>query len=68
MEILYLLIPISIVLVFLIGAIFWWALNNRQFDELDEAANHIFLEDDLIHTPDVTPPSTDASNSKNPTQ
>jgi cbb3-type cytochrome oxidase maturation protein len=44
MDILYLLVPISILLVFLIGFIFWWALNNRQFDALDEAGRRI-LED-----------------------
>jgi len=46
-EILYLLIPVSILLVFVIGAIFWWALNNRQFDGLDEEANRIFLDDEI---------------------
>ena len=28
MDILYLLIPLSVVLVFLIGAAFWWAVAN----------------------------------------
>lgn len=44
MDIMYLLVPISIFLVFLIGYIFWWALNNRQFDALDEVSARI-LED-----------------------
>ena len=47
MEILYLLIPVSIALVFVIGVIFWWALNNQQFDGLDEEANRIFLHDEI---------------------
>lgn len=38
------LVPLSILLVFVIGLLFWWALNNRQFDALDEAAVRI-LED-----------------------
>lgn len=63
MEILYLLIPVSIVLVFLIGAIFWWALNNQQFEGLDEEANRIFLEDDL---PTANPAKADAPAPKNP--
>ncbi len=41
MEILYLLIPLSIALVFAIGAVFWWALNRRQFDDLDQAGQSI---------------------------
>lgn len=63
-EILYLLIPVSIVLVFVIGAIFWWALNNQQFDSLDEEANRIFLEDDLP----TAKPSVPVPEAKNPDQ
>ena len=32
MEILYLLIPLSVVMVLLIGAIFWWSLSSGQFE------------------------------------
>jgi cbb3-type cytochrome oxidase maturation protein len=35
METLYLLIPVSIVLVFLIGIAFWWSLRNGQFDDME---------------------------------
>jgi cbb3-type cytochrome oxidase maturation protein len=45
MEILYLLIPLSLVLVFLIGAVFWWALSNGQFDDLDAPALQVLLDD-----------------------
>ncbi|MBK1891025.1 cbb3-type cytochrome oxidase assembly protein CcoS [Undibacterium sp. 14-3-2] len=41
MDILYLLIPVSLVLVFAIGALFWWAVNHRQFDELDQEGQRI---------------------------
>ncbi|MFZ6814646.1 cbb3-type cytochrome oxidase assembly protein CcoS [Undibacterium sp. Rencai35W] len=41
MDILYLLIPLSVVLVFAIGGVFWWALSNRQFDELDQEGQRI---------------------------
>jgi len=46
MDILYLLVPISILLVFLIGLLFWWALNNRQFDALDEVSERILKDTD----------------------
>ncbi|MGV8892330.1 MAG: cbb3-type cytochrome oxidase assembly protein CcoS [Burkholderiaceae bacterium] len=46
MDILYLLIPMSVLLVFAIGAIFWWALNHRQFDDLDEASERILNDPD----------------------
>jgi cbb3-type cytochrome oxidase maturation protein len=52
MDILYLLVPISILLVFLIGLLFWWALNNQQFDALDEASERILKDTD---TPSAQP-------------
>ena len=35
MDILLLLIPLSVVLALLIGAGFWWAATNGQFDDLE---------------------------------
>ena len=35
MDILFLLIPLSVVLVFLIGFGFWWSLWHGQFDDLE---------------------------------
>jgi cbb3-type cytochrome oxidase maturation protein len=50
MDSLYLLVPVSIVLVFVIGAVFWWALNNRQFDALDEEGGMILKDIDVPPT------------------
>lgn len=46
METLYLLIPISVVLVFLIAIAFWWSLRNGQFDDLEGPAYRILMDDD----------------------
>lgn len=46
MDILYLLVPLSVLFVFVIGLIFWWALNNRQFDALDEVSERILNDTD----------------------
>jgi cbb3-type cytochrome oxidase maturation protein len=46
MDILYLLVPLSVVLVFLIGAVFWMALRSGQFDDLEGPAFKILLDDD----------------------
>jgi cbb3-type cytochrome oxidase maturation protein len=46
MEVLYLLIPLSVVLVFLIGAVFWWGVSHGQFDDLERPANQILDDDD----------------------
>jgi cbb3-type cytochrome oxidase maturation protein len=46
MDILYLLIPLSVVLVLLIGAVFWFALRTGQFDDLEGPAFQILVDDD----------------------
>ena len=45
MDILYLLIPISIVLVFAIIGVFWWALNKGQFDNIEREGERILKSD-----------------------
>jgi cbb3-type cytochrome oxidase maturation protein len=45
-DILYLLIPLSIVLVFLIGALFWWAARDGQFDDLEGPAHRILMDEE----------------------
>jgi len=47
MDILYLLVPMSVVLVFVIGSVFWWALEGGQFDDFEGAAQRILVDDDL---------------------
>lgn len=46
MEIMFLLIPISVMLVFLIGAVFWWSLKSGQFDDLEGPAYRLLMDDD----------------------
>jgi len=41
-----LLIPLSVTLVLLIGAIFWWSVASGQFDDLDGPAHRILADDD----------------------
>jgi cbb3-type cytochrome oxidase maturation protein len=49
MEIMYLLVPISVVLVFLIGAVFWWSLRHGQFEDLEGPAYRVLMDDDSPH-------------------
>ncbi|ALT77698.1 MULTISPECIES: cbb3-type cytochrome oxidase assembly protein CcoS [unclassified Roseateles] len=44
MDILYLLIPISVLLVLLIVGVFGWAINNGQLDDLEREGGRIFEE------------------------
>ncbi len=46
METLYLLIPVSVILVFLIAIAFWWSLRNGQFDDMEGPAYRILMDDD----------------------
>lgn len=45
MEILYLLIPLSVVLVLLILGVFGWALTRGQFEDLEHEGERILVED-----------------------
>lgn len=43
---LYILIPLSVLLVFLIGMLFWWCLRSGQFDDLEGPAFRVLMDDD----------------------
>ena len=44
---LYILIPLSLLLVLAIGLILWWAVRGGQFDDLEGPAFRILMDDDL---------------------
>lgn len=46
MESIYLLIPISVILVFAIAIAFWWSVRSGQFDDLEGPAFRILMDDD----------------------
>ncbi len=46
MDILYLLIPMSLALVFLIAVIFWWSLRSGQYEDLDGPGHRVLMDDD----------------------
>lgn len=52
MEVVYLLIPLSILLVGVIVWVFFWAIRSGQFDDLEGPAHRILMDDDA--------PATDA--------
>ena len=45
-EILYLLVPLSVGLVFAIGVVFWRAIDSGQFEDLEGPAHRILQDDD----------------------
>ncbi len=46
MESLYILVPLSVVMVLVIGWVFWRALESGQFDDLERPAHDILMDDD----------------------
>jgi cbb3-type cytochrome oxidase maturation protein len=55
MEIIYLLIPISLIL---LGGIVWillWAVRDGQFDDLEGPAQRILMDEDKVVVRDVDP-------------
>ncbi len=47
MESLYLLIPLSLLVLVLIVAILFWAIRNGQFDDMEGPAHSILMDDDV---------------------
>ncbi|MCX9157046.1 cbb3-type cytochrome oxidase assembly protein CcoS [Niveibacterium sp. 24ML] len=68
MEILYLLIPLSVVLVFLIGLVLWWSVRAGQFDDLEGPGYRVLMDDDSApkseKSPSDTAQETDALHQK----
>ena len=59
MESIYLLIPISVILVFVIAAVFWWSVRSGQFDDLEGPGFRILMDDDGPNIPHSGPEKCD---------
>ncbi len=46
MDILYLLVPMSVLLALLVLGVFAWALRSGQFDDIDQAGERALQDDD----------------------
>lgn len=51
MDILYLLIPLSLVFVAVIALVFLWAVKNGQFEDLEGPAHRILMDDEADEPP-----------------
>ena len=54
MESVYLLIPVSVILVFLIAGVFWWSVRSGQFDDLEGPGFRVLMDDDQNLPPSKT--------------
>jgi len=46
MESLYVLIPLSLALVFVIAVVFWWSLRTGQYEDMEGPGHRILMDDD----------------------
>jgi cbb3-type cytochrome oxidase maturation protein len=66
MESLYILVPVSLAFVFLIGWLFWRALDSGQFDDLERPAFDVLDDDDSPRPRGQTPVDKSASAVERP--
>lgn len=67
MDILLLLIPLSLVLVLLIGGVFAWSVKSGQYDDLEGPAHRILADDDAAAPPvDRTKDGSESLTAINP--
>ncbi|MBT9518313.1 MULTISPECIES: cbb3-type cytochrome oxidase assembly protein CcoS [Methyloversatilis] len=55
MDILWLLVPMSVLIALGIGAVFIWSARSGQFDDLEGPAHRMLMDDDRAQTIDDTP-------------
>ena len=65
MEILFLLIPLSVLIALGIGVVVWWSAGSGQFDDLHGPGQRILMDDDqppaVIEMPPTEKKSTHTS-------
>ena len=54
MDSLYILIPVTFVLLGIAVAAYLWAVRSGQFEDLDREAHRILFEDDVPENPNST--------------
>lgn len=54
---LYILIPLSVLLVFVIGGVFWWSVRNGQFDDMEGPGFKVLMDDDRPQQLEVEKPA-----------
>ncbi|WP_019531227.1 cbb3-type cytochrome oxidase assembly protein CcoS [Dasania marina] len=57
MDIIYLLIPIALIFTAIAVKLFFWAVDSKQFDDLDSAGQQILFDDQ--------PKKSDSSKTEN---
>lgn len=61
MDIIYILIPLSILIITVAVGVLFWAIKSGQFEDLDSPAHRILFDDDENDLPKNDPPNDDLS-------
>ncbi len=64
MDIIYWLIPLSILILLLAVGLFFWAIKNGQFDDLDSPATAILFDNDSSMNEKSSSPQNSNSTDK----
>jgi cbb3-type cytochrome oxidase maturation protein len=62
MDILYLLIPLSLVFVAAIAVVFLWAVKSGQFEDMEGPAHRILMDDEMPAPPSNLTGATKTDN------
>ena len=63
MDVIYILLPVALIIVIIIIAIFYWAVKSDQFEDLEGPAHRIIMDDDDISPKQKPGPANDKDNS-----
>ena len=66
MDIIYLLLPVALILVIVIIAIFFWAVRSDQFEDMEGPAHRILMDDDASENKKTDTDTATNSAAKNP--
>ncbi|MDG1205307.1 MAG: cbb3-type cytochrome oxidase assembly protein CcoS [Pseudomonadales bacterium] len=61
MEGVFMLIPLSLAVVFMVIAVFVWSVKNGQYEDLDKEAQRILFDDDELDIDAKISTSTDTN-------
>lgn len=66
MDIIYLLLPVALIIVVIIIAVFFWAVKSDQFEDMEGPAYRILMDDDMENSSVKKEPATAKSAKKSP--
>lgn len=61
-ESLYFLIPLSLLFLIVAVALFFWAVNSGQYEDIDREGERILFDDELRDPPAEKPPTDEQTS------